>query len=185
MNYRPGSWPNISSISRPLAPIWQRLRRRERDQRQLSGPPRLRANSAPRRSCEYVRAIGYCFQETGGGHMNKDKRLITFLAGVGVGAAGGLLVARYSGADLRKGIRKHAGEVKDLLKTGAEELVDRVQTAAEEGKDNLGSQLKKGKDAAREFSNKTRDVIETAADDATNAAEEILDKSRTEASKST
>jgi len=35
--------------------------------------------------------------------MNKDKRLITFLAGVGVGAAGGLLVARYSGADLRKG----------------------------------------------------------------------------------
>ena len=117
--------------------------------------------------------------------MNEDKRLITFLAGVGVGAAGGLLVARYSGADLRKGIRKHAGEVKDLLKTGAEELVDRVQTAAEEGKDNLGSQLKKGKDAAREFSNKTRDVIETAAADATNAAEEILDKSRSVASKST
>ena len=117
--------------------------------------------------------------------MNKDKRLITFLAGVGVGAAGGLLVARYSGADLRKRIREHAGEVKDLLKTGAEELVDRVQTAAEEGKDNLGSQLKKGKDAAREFSNKTRDIIETAADDATHAAEEILDKSRSVASKST
>jgi gas vesicle protein len=117
--------------------------------------------------------------------MNKDKRLITFLAGVGVGAVGGLLVARYSGADLRKGIRKHAGEVKDLLKTGAEELVDRVQTAAEEGRDTLGSQLKKGKDAACEFSDKTRDVIEIAAADATNATEEILDKSRSVASKST
>jgi gas vesicle protein len=117
--------------------------------------------------------------------MNRDNRLITFLAGVGVGAAGGLLVARYSGADLRKGIRKHAGEVKDLLKTGAEELVDRVQTAAEEGKDKVGSQLKKGKDAAREFSNKTRDVIETAAADTTNAAEEILNKSGAVASKTT
>ena len=71
--------------------------------------------------------------------MNKDKRLITFLAGVGVGAAGGLLVARYSGADLRKGIRKHAGEVKDLLKTGADELVDRVQTAAKRGKTTLAA----------------------------------------------
>jgi gas vesicle protein len=117
--------------------------------------------------------------------MNKDKRLITFLAGVGVGAAGGLLVARYSGADVRKGIGKHAGEVTDLLKTGAEELVDRVQTAAEEGKDTLVSQLKKGKDAAREFSDKTRDVIDTAAADATNVTEEILDKSRSVASKST
>jgi gas vesicle protein len=117
--------------------------------------------------------------------MNRDNRLITFFAGVGVGAAGGLLVARYSGADLRKGIRKRASEVEDLLKAGAEELVDGVQTAAEEGKDNVVSQLKKGKDAAREFSNKTRDVIETATADTTNAAKEILDKSRAVASKTT
>lgn len=117
--------------------------------------------------------------------MNKDKQWTILLAGVGIGAAAGLLVARYSGADLRKGIRKRADEVKDLLKDRTEALVDRVQTAVEEGQDNLGSQLKKGKDAAREFSNKTKDVIETAAADTTNAAEEILNKSRAVASKTT
>jgi gas vesicle protein len=131
------------------------------------------------------RTIRYVFQQQRELHMNKDKQLTILLAGVGIGAAAGLLVARYSGADLRKGIRKRADEVKDLLNDRAEALVDRVQTAVEEGQGNLGSQLKKGKDAAREFSNKTRDVIETAAADTTNAAEEILNKSGAVASKTT
>ena len=115
--------------------------------------------------------------------MNRDKQLTILLAGVGIGAVAGFLVAGYSDVDLRKGVRKRAGEVKDLLKDKAEALMDRVQTAAEEGQDQLGNQLTKGKDAARDFSNKAKDAVENAAAVTADAAEEILDKSKTLVSK--
>ena len=111
--------------------------------------------------------------------MKRDKWLATLLAGVGIGAVAGLVVARYSGVDLRKGIRKRAGEVKDK----GEAIVERVRRTLEEGQDQLGNQLTKGKDAARDFSNKTKGAIEDVADVTTSAAEEILDKSKTLVSK--
>lgn len=63
--------------------------------------------------------------------MTRDNRFAILLAGAGIGAAAGLLLARCSGKDLRKGMRKRAGNAKNFLNEQAETLVNRVETAVD------------------------------------------------------
>ena len=108
--------------------------------------------------------------------MSRNNGLTVLLAGIGVGAAAGLLLARYSGADLRKAIRRRANHATNTLKDQAGTLVDGVSKAAETGHDQIATQLAKGKQAARYVSKNAKDFIDTAADAANKATRDILDK---------
>lgn len=109
--------------------------------------------------------------------MKSDNDLAIFLTGVGIGAAVGLLLARSSGKDLRKGIQKHVGDARDFVVEQGESLMDKVETAAETVQDRFGSKVAKGKGAMRDLSNKAKD-LEKAAEAATSAAVEMVDSAR-------
>jgi gas vesicle protein len=109
----------------------------------------------------------------------KDNRIAILLTGMGVGAAAGLLFARYSGVELRKQITGRAGEAKAFLRNQTEVLVDRVGKAADEVEHHFA----KGKDVVRDLNNKAKDIMEDASSVTTAATNEFVDKSRAVASK--
>ena len=92
-----------------------------------------------------------------------DNRLAILLTGIGIGAAAGLLLARTSGADLRKGIRKGALDATDYLKDQAEELVDRAGSVMQASQDRFASELGKAKGEARDLGNRAKAAIGDAA----------------------
>ena len=109
--------------------------------------------------------------------MKRDNELAILLTGIGIGAAVGLLLARSSGKDLRKGIQKRVEDASDYVKEQGESLMDKVETAAESVQDRFGSKVAKGKGAMRDLTNKAKD-LEKAAEAATSAAVEMADSAR-------
>ena len=75
--------------------------------------------------------------------MNRDNRFALLLTGLGVGAAAGFMLARCSGSELRKEIRKSVGNAKDFLQDQAETLADRVENATGVVTDAAGDLLDK------------------------------------------
>ena len=110
--------------------------------------------------------------------MTKKNRLPILLTGIGIGAAAGLLLARCSGAKLRKEIRKNAEDAKDFIKEQTGVLADRVEVIADAVQDKLSDGLAKGTDAAQDFSNKAKGAMDTAARVAMKAADKASDKAR-------
>ncbi len=55
-----------------------------------------------------------------------QKILLSFLAGVGVGAVAGLLIAPDSGKETRKKLAKKAGDIKSSIGTQMTKLTDKV-----------------------------------------------------------
>src|ERR1035438_2283914 len=104
----------------------------------------------------------------------KDNRIAILLTGMGIGAAAGLLFARYSGVEFRKQITRRAGEAKTFLKDQSDVLVDRVGKAAEQVEQHFA----KGKDAVRDLNQKAKGIMEDASSVTTAATNEIVDKSR-------
>lgn len=109
--------------------------------------------------------------------MKRDNELAILLTGIGIGAAVGLLLARSSGKDLRKGIQKRVEDASDYVKEQGESLMDKVETAAESVQDRFGSKVAKGKDAMRDLTNKAKD-LEKAAEAATSAAVAMADSAK-------
>jgi gas vesicle protein len=107
--------------------------------------------------------------------MNKNNGWTMLLAGVGIGAAAGILLARCSGADLRKAIQQRADDATSFLKTQAGTVVDRVTNAAEVGHDRVAAQVAKGKEAVRSLNKNARDFLDTAADTTRKVTGNILD----------
>lgn len=115
--------------------------------------------------------------------MSRDNKLTILLAGVGIGAVAGLLLARCSGADLRKAIQEQAQGATNYVRDQAGNLVERVSKVAETSHDTVVNQLAKGKEAARNLTKSAKDFINTAADATTKATSDILDKSNSLAAK--
>ena len=109
----------------------------------------------------------------------KDNRLAILFTGMGIGAAAGLLFARYSGVELRKQMARRAGEAKTFLQDQADVLVDRAAKAVEQ----VEHIFAKGKDVVRDLNHKAKDIIEDASNVTTAATDELVDKSRSVASK--
>ena len=55
-----------------------------------------------------------------------QKILLSFLAGVGVGAVAGLLIAPDSGKETRKKLAQKAGDIKSTIGTQMTKLTDKV-----------------------------------------------------------
>ena len=55
-----------------------------------------------------------------------QKILLSFLAGVGVGAVAGLLIAPDSGKEIRKKLAQKAGDIKSTIGTQMTKLTDKV-----------------------------------------------------------
>ena len=115
--------------------------------------------------------------------MNRDNRWTMLLAGIGIGAAAGVLLARCSGAELRGAIQQRAGDATDFLKSQAGSIVDRAGSLAETGHDKMVTQLAKGKELARDLNKNAKEFIGSTATITSKAAGDVLDKSNSLASK--
>ena len=65
-----------------------------------------------------------------------QKILLSFLAGVGVGAVAGLLMAPDSGKETRKKIAKKAGDLKSNIGTQMTKLTDKVNELTKKSEAN-------------------------------------------------
>jgi gas vesicle protein len=73
--------------------------------------------------------------------MKSETGFILLLTGIGIGAVTALLLARCSGAELRKGIRKRTGKAKHYLMEQAGTLADHMETAADAATSATGEML--------------------------------------------
>lgn len=73
--------------------------------------------------------------------------LVWFLAGLGVGAAVGLLYAPQSGSETREAIRARAEEGRDYMKTRARDARNQASEWVDKGKDVVGQQKEQFKAA--------------------------------------
>ena len=65
-----------------------------------------------------------------------QKILLSFLAGVGVGAVAGLLIAPDSGKETRKKLAKKAGDIKSSIGTQMTKLTDKVNELTKKNEAN-------------------------------------------------
>jgi gas vesicle protein len=89
--------------------------------------------------------------------MEDNRNLSSFLLGLGIGVAVGLLFAPTSGSEARQLIRSKAAEGGDYLrrrgeelKETAAELVDRSKSAVQRQREQLSAAIEAGKQAYRE-----------------------------------
>ena len=85
-----------------------------------------------------------------------------FLAGLGIGALGGILYAPQSGSETREAIRARAEEGRELVKARARQAREQAAEWTERGKDALSQQKEQfksafeaGKQAYRETTTET------------------------------
>ncbi len=65
-----------------------------------------------------------------------QKILLSFLAGISVGAVAGLLIAPDSGKETRKKIAKKAGDIKSTIGTQMTKLTDKVNELTKKNEAN-------------------------------------------------
>lgn len=71
---------------------------------------------------------------------NGSSGLLWFLAGLGIGAAVGVLYAPKSGRETREAILNYAEEGRDLVRDRAREYREQAQELYARGRDTLGQQ---------------------------------------------
>ena len=71
---------------------------------------------------------------------NDGSGILWFLAGLGIGAAVGILYAPKSGEETRQQLRDAAEQGRDVVKERAQQAKDQAGTWAEKGRDYLNSQ---------------------------------------------
>jgi gas vesicle protein len=93
--------------------------------------------------------------------------VLWFLAGLGIGAAVGLLYAPKTGEETRQKIREAAEQGRDVVKDSAQKAREQAGTWADKGRDYLNSQkeqIRSAVDAGRQaYREATAEEGETAA----------------------
>ncbi len=82
-------------------------------------------------------------------------RLVWFVAGAAIGASIALLYAPASGVEIRRKLKKSAGEGRDKLVDGGKEMLDRGRDLYEKGK--------KSADEAADIFERGREVVQKAS----------------------
>jgi len=89
--------------------------------------------------------------------MSDDNSILWFLAGLGVGAAVGVLYAPHSGSETRETLRSKAGEGREFVserarkaREQASDLVDRGKEVAKQQKEQFKSAYEAGRQAYHE-----------------------------------
>ena len=98
------------------------------------------------------------------------KGLSSFLFGLGVGVAIGILFAPKSGQETRELIRNKAGEGQDFLKQRSEELRQNAAEWVEKGKEAINKQRDNFADAMEAGRQAYRDAVNPAAPPAEDTA---------------
>jgi gas vesicle protein len=107
--------------------------------------------------------------------MNRDDNsLVIFIAGLGVGVIGTLLLAPLSGEQVRSRIKSGAGKANDYLKDRTTALSDVVA----QGKRTLADAVSSGKDSIDDMKNNAQEKLEDAAWATRKAADKAVNKSR-------
>src|SRR5208283_2498286 len=98
---------------------------------------------------------------------NDGGGILWFLAGLGIGAALGILYAPRTGEETRQQILDAAGQGRDVVKERARQARDQAGTWADKGRDYLNSQkdqIRTAYEAGRQaYRDATTDEGETAA----------------------
>ena len=93
--------------------------------------------------------------------------ILWFLAGLGIGAALGILYAPKAGEETRQKIREAAEQGRDVVKDRAQQAREQAGTWADKGRDYLNSQkdqIRSAYEAGRQaYRESTTDEGETAA----------------------
>jgi gas vesicle protein len=98
------------------------------------------------------------------------KGLSSFLLGLGVGVAIGMLFAPKSGQETRELIKNKAGEGTDFLKQRGDEIKQTATEWVDKGKDALGKQRDNLADAMEAGRQAYRDAVGPQAPPAENAS---------------
>jgi gas vesicle protein len=98
---------------------------------------------------------------------NDGSGILWFMAGLGIGAALGILYAPKTGEETRQQILDAAGQGRDAVKEGARQAREQAGTWADKGRDYLNSQkdqIRTAYEAGRQaYRDSTTDEGETAA----------------------
>jgi gas vesicle protein len=98
---------------------------------------------------------------------NDGSGILWFMAGLGIGAALGILYAPKTGEETRQQILDAAGQGKDVVKERARQAREQAGTWADKGRDYLNSQkdqIRTAYEAGRQaYRDSTTDEGETAA----------------------
>lgn len=98
---------------------------------------------------------------------NDGGGVLWFLAGLGIGAAVGILYAPKTGEETRQKIREAAEQSRDVVKERAQQAKDQAGTWADKGRDYLNSQkdqIRSAYEAGRQaYRESTTDEGEAAA----------------------
>jgi len=115
--------------------------------------------------------------------LQKLDNVALFLAGLGIGVAGAILLAPAAGDQTRGKIRDMANRAGDAVKDGAKNLGDKAGQTLEEQGLTWNNLQDKGSKIMGDMKDKAKDKIDNAADAAKKGVDTVADKSKDAAHK--